>query len=158
MQLIFTLMPFLGDWLLFIFSMYQAGLELQSYEQFLNKYRNYSIKLNKVSPLYWILPPYKIYLEKKRATKILESIVKSQSQFNDIFNFLNKATAWWYVSIAGLLNAIYSTNELLDKLKIGTNPIIFLIIIIILFLFGLGQVKYRLSNQRKNKMYNQIKK
>lgn len=148
MHLLTTCLAFVGDWFLFIYPVYQAGLELQDYRKFLANYREISINVKKISPLWWLIPPYKIWLEKKRGTTILRQAVHDENEFHEAMNFLNKATAWWYVALAGLLNSIQSSYELWELFEIKLNWIFFWLLILLLFFSGIMQVLYRLSDWR----------
>ncbi|EOH86348.1 hypothetical protein [Enterococcus pallens] len=147
MELFVNLCGFLGVWLLFTFPFYQARLELATPTIELNQIVETKMKVEKISPFYWIIPPYKIYKEKQQAIFILKNLQLEKNKLYQIMNFFDKATAWFFVSLAGLLNGIYITHEIFEKYEIH-NPYYFLILIVVMVATGILQVNYRMSKKR----------
>lgn len=156
MRIVINLLALIGDWLLFTFPVYQAGLELEEYEGFIEQYRKHSAKEEAVSPLWWLAPFYKINREKRRAMLILHQTVHTRREFDEAFSFLNKATAWWYVALAGLLGGIHSLYELVEAFEVEVNWWLFVLTVIVLVALCLGHVVYRLSGRRRERMYREL--
>ncbi|WP_282800725.1 hypothetical protein [Lactococcus lactis] len=111
MEKFVEIIEFIAKWLLFAFPLYQAYIELIEQQKFLNKIVRKSKKYPKISPWYWVIPPLKITLEKKRGLTILSEGLISKRDFEDSIIFGRKATAWFYVSIAGLLEGVAAVYE-----------------------------------------------
>lgn len=146
---IMATLAFLGDWLLFIFPMYQGVLEISEQKKAMKRFIKKGKKYPDVSPWYWLFPPYKIFLERRRMVHILEDSIDSEKNFFVMQPFMNKATAWFYVALAGLLNGIAATNELLEKFHLELPWPLFLLLIIMLIASGILQVLYRTSKRRQ---------
>ncbi|WP_294835693.1 hypothetical protein [uncultured Lactobacillus sp.] len=148
---------FLGDWLLFAFPFYQGLMELYDYEWFLKEFNQSSKAQPKISPLYWIIPIVKIYLEKKRAVKILGSIIKKDSDLRIVMSFTDKATAWYFVSLGGWLKMVSSLYEFIGELH--EDSILLLVggTIVLTFL-GIFSGYYRLNPKRQRVLISKIKK
>lgn len=149
----------IGAWLLFAFPLYQAFLELSLQAiEFTNTISN-ELLSKKISPWWWLLPPIKIHKEKQRSIKIIRSIGLSQKTLHELWLFLDKATAWFYVSLAGLLNALSVTYELYLSYKYINNArLIFSLITLLLLFISIGNTAYRLSDSRIQKKIDFLSK
>ncbi|MGM0238290.1 hypothetical protein ID741_000882 [Enterococcus sp. AZ103] len=106
-----------------------------------------------MSPIYWILPPLKIHLEKQRSKQLLNAMKLSDEDTKKVWLFLDKATAWFYVSLAGFFNAIYFTYDLMNSF-FKRNFIPYLIVVIILMSsLSILNVVYRTSSKRMQNKY-----
>ena len=161
MKLFFATLETIGTWLLFIFPLYQAMLELDEQIQRVKiKEITTTKKINKipkVSPYYWFWPPLKIRLEKKRMVRILKLYNTSNEHLELLSKMLDKATAWFYVSLGALFVAISTTYDLLNELRIMPNLLDFWVIIVVIMLMGIGIDRYRMSTYRLKKFTTQIK-
>lgn len=155
MDLFINLCGFFGVWLLFIFPLYQACLELAAQAIEFKQFSDSKIEVKEISPFYWIIPPYKIYKEKHRAILILKKLDLNTNELYKIMNFFDKATAWFYVSLAGLLNSIYVTHELFEKYEMY-NPYYFFIFIIVMTVFGILHVHFRMNKKRIDRKINSL--
>ncbi|WP_159722538.1 hypothetical protein [Enterococcus sp. CSURQ0835] len=147
---------FLGDWLLYTFPLYQGMMEVSEQEAQLEKFAANARQTKSVPDLYWFIPPLKIYLERKRTKKILFESTVDDADLKKLFTILNKATAWLYVSFAGLLNGIASTHELAESFHFHWSLPIFLLVIIGLLILSNSHVLYRVSAQREKKMMKKL--
>ncbi|GAA3629110.1 hypothetical protein GCM10022297_04840 [Lactobacillus hamsteri] len=161
MHLAFSFLEAIGAWLLFIFPLYQAMLELdEQVEKVKNKEKNAIKKIKtipKVAPLYWIWPPLKIKLEKKRMLKILSLYDISNDQLEIFSRLVDKATAWFYVALGALLVAIANTHEVFVELYPSLSLEIFWIIIIVITILGIMLDRYRMSDYRIKKFIYELK-
>ena len=147
---------FLGDWLLFSFPLYQGLMELYDYKWFLTEFNQSSKSQPKISPLYWIAPIVKIYLEKKRAVKILGDIIKNESDLRTAMSFIDKATAWYFVSLGGWLKMVSSLYEFLGELHI--ESLLWLIVgTVILTFLGISSAYYRINPKRQENLISKLK-
>lgn len=146
---ILMILAFIGDWLLFAYPWYQAHLELSESQRFLNSVRKVATETTKVSPWFWLIPFLKIALERRRAQNILKGTVKNWDNFQEMMSFLNKATAWMYVAVGGLLNAWYTTYELLDHMHVEPLMPWWIASVVILMLVSDLMVDYRGSEARQ---------
>jgi hypothetical protein len=115
MQLFLMTCRFLGSWLLVAGPILQAALELQGLDFELSKVRQQmrDAAPAKVSPLWWLLPPIKLVLERRYLREARDRMVQALSyeEFEGLLEFTNKATGWLYVAGGGLLLAISATDE-----------------------------------------------
>lgn len=157
MEIVINLCGFFGVWGLVSFPLYQAVLELSfNVFNFVKKIPN-NFKNTKISPLLWIIPPLKIYKEKQRVKEIFLSMDMSNEEIKKLWLFLDKATAWFYVSLAGLLNAIYFTYDLYSKYFEHLSIYYYLIVIVGMLVLSIVNVKYRVSKRRLEEKYRSTK-
>lgn len=158
MQFFINILGILGVWGLFSFPLYQAFLELSSQAiNFANQARK-TITLKKGSPWYWLFPPIKLHKEKKRALKIIQQMNLSENDAKNMMTYFDKATAWFYVSTAGLFNAIYFSYDLYKDSAFSHHPIVFILFLAFMTVFGILNVVYRMSSKRiKTKSQHLIK-
>ena len=146
----------IGAWLIFIFPLYQGMLELQEQIQHVKKLGISNSKLPKVSIWYWIFPPLKIKLEKQRMFKLLSLRQTSTEELDLFLHFLDKATAWFYVALGGLLTAISVTYNTLEEFKIDLSPLVFWLLIILIIICTFISDNYRINSKRKQRIIQKI--
>lgn len=146
-----SLVTLVGALLLYIFPAVQAVQELRSYADLLKKYRYFEYNEQKTNKFWIIVYPYRIKLEKERARKILKKFIKNKSEFDMLFQFLDRATAWWYVALAGALNSISATYSLIKTLNLQISLLFFLGIVSMILILGYLQIRYRVSAARLKK-------
>lgn len=119
METLILWLGFLGSWLLFAGPIYQAALELQEQDIESDRIRATGAMLEqpaKVSPWWWLIPPVKLILERRRSNKYkriyIDALLPEDAEA--LISFLNKATAWLLVAIGGLCIAIKETYELAE--------------------------------------------
>jgi hypothetical protein len=75
----------------------------------------------KVSPLWWLLPPVKIILERislyQYRNKLLEAL--SREEFEALLDFTNKGTGWLFVAGGGFLLPVNETWEVAERWQLG---------------------------------------
>ncbi|USS86155.1 hypothetical protein M3M38_05530 [Fructilactobacillus cliffordii] len=154
MEIIIGFLGFVGDWLLFIFPMYQGRMELMESNSLFAKYQVKGHKPKPISLLEWIIPPLIFHRLKKTAGRAqIKDLVNNKEDFKSFYSFYNKGLAWYFVAYAGFLNGVCSTYELLnEKMELGTIGIILLIIIsLIIFFAGQYYVSYLTSWKREKR-------
>lgn len=72
-----------------------------------------------------------------------------ENDLRKLLLYFDKATAWFYVSMAGLLNGIYITYEIFGKWGLPRTPGIFLSSILVIVVLCSLTVRYRLASKRK---------
>lgn len=149
MQFIISLCGFVAVWLLFSFPLYQATLELSSQSiMFSQKVKGSLGSVKRISKWYWLLPPLKIHKEKQRSINIIRQLNLDEMQVRVLLNYLDKATAWFYVALAGWLNAVFVTNDLLERWGQPQAGWLLLAIIIVMTFIAIGNVKIRVDAER----------
>jgi hypothetical protein len=110
---------FFGSWLLVAGPVYQAALELQEQAMERDEIEAAGKGVSQpppVSPWWWLVPPVKYVLERRRDRAFRRDFLHALSprQVESLVNFLNKATGWLAVGTGGLLLAIKETGELVE--------------------------------------------
>ncbi|WP_285503614.1 hypothetical protein [Actinokineospora sp. NBRC 105648] len=110
---------FFGAWLLVAGPVYQAALEL--HEQDVERDQLAAAMQDagpvpRVSPWWWLLPPVRYWRQRKvnRAYRKAFMAALSAEQIDVLVTFINKATAWLFVGLGGLLIATKETYELAE--------------------------------------------
>jgi hypothetical protein len=108
---------FIGAWLLFAGPIYQAALELQDQDIETERIQATGKQIDvprHVSAWWWLFPPLKFYLERRRSKEYRKAYVKAllDEDVEALMAFFNKATAWIFVGIGGFLIACKETYEL----------------------------------------------
>ena len=107
---------FVGAWLLVAGPTYQAGLELDAEELEFHRIHRLiqEVAPPPVSPLWWLLPPVKLVLNRiqfnQHRNRLMERL--SSADLAAMWRFSNKATGWLLVAGGGLLLAMNETREL----------------------------------------------
>lgn len=153
MEIVMLFFSFIADWLLFSFPLYQGCLELKEQIRVIDVIRD-TDKYEKVSAWYWFISIKKLYLEKKRALTILKNENIEYNQLKKILMFFDKASAWFWVSLAGLLKFIESTANLVSFFFLKHRVLIVILVSLFMVLAGLFMVSYRLSNKRTTRLVN----
>lgn len=146
-----------GDWLLYTFPFYQGLMELGEYDEIMRNYGRVSKKRQGISPWWWIFPIVKIHKEKQRAVGILAELSKTHRSRKQIMGFINKATAWFYVALAGWLKMIASFYELQEELKQDNNFLIFVCGVVLLTGAGIFNAVVRVTYHHKDKLEIKLK-
>ncbi|WP_125766754.1 hypothetical protein [Lapidilactobacillus wuchangensis] len=153
---LFACFTFVGVWLLFVFPLYQGVLEVLEQQQIISRFTEANAKYPPVSPWYWLIPPLKVIKEKHRGIRILHDSIGSQEEYHQIFQFLNKAVAWCYIALAGMLNGFVATRELLRAFSWSVNPLSMVALNILIIALGMLYVYYRVNHHREQRMINKI--
>lgn len=129
MQVAIKLFQIGADWLLLTFTTVQAIMELRSYKSELNEVENLHDKRLMIDGRWWLLFPYKLYLEKKELKKVLHT---SQSQtdrqkIERSKNFLLRSEAWLYIVLGSIFYLVSTTIDIATSLI--TPPVIVVLIL-----------------------------
>lgn len=154
MEVIVDVVGFIGIWLLFSFPLYQGCMELTAQSIYFSTKVTTILHVTKVSPWYWLFPPLKVYLEKKRVLQAIRLHDIEAKIAHKLILYFDKATAWFYVSLAGLLNGVYFTFDL--GRTYGWLPSWTWFLIGSTILIGILNVSYRLSPKRFEKKAQQL--
>lgn len=156
MDTLMLVLACLGNWLLFSFPLFQGCLEMKEQANTIEILIEENAEYKKISPWYWLLPFRKLSLEKKRALTIMRNASLNQQQMKQMLLFFDRATAWLFVSLAGLLSGIAATNTLLEKLF--PHEPIWVLCIVIMIIIGIStfNVFYRLSKKREQRLITKI--
>lgn len=152
MELVILIGGFLGAWLLVAGSVYQAALELRDQDIAVDHLRAAGEKRHRpkhVSSWWWLLPPVKIILEKKSKDAYRSEYFNNLSKDDSaaLLSFMNKATAWLYVGLGGLLIAAKETYELSEHLHVYNW--IFFITVFVLLLLALSNTAIRVRRSER---------
>ncbi|WP_051385777.1 hypothetical protein [Actinokineospora inagensis] len=111
---------FFGAWLLVAGPVYQAALELN--EQNLEQEEFESARadverLPKVSPWWWLLPPVRYWLGRRRSERQRAMVMAALSpeQRGQLVWFIDTGAAWMFVGTGGLFLAVKETWELAEN-------------------------------------------
>lgn len=138
MELLIALAGFAGGWFLVAGPIFQAAVELREHEAAGKRYLldQPDDASRKVSPWWWLLPPVKIFLEKRRSDRYRQEYF-SQLPADDaalLVSFMNKATGWVYVATGAFLIAVKETFELVEELHLEVW--VFWVAIVVMFLIA----------------------
>lgn len=147
----------LADWLLFTFPLYQGLMELRDYEVLRSRYDEISKNVREVSPWWWLIFPIKIHLERIRARDILQAVSESKKIKADPISFIDKATAWYFVSVAGWLKMVDSAFDVLEELHFSRPLFSLIVSVLVLTFIGIVQIIYRISDRRLKRKKRELK-
>lgn len=153
---VYAALTFMGIWMLYIFPFYQGVMELPEQQRIVDKFKVDLHKYPKVSKWYWLVPPIKISKEKQCGISILKESVNQETESHDLFMFFSKATAWFYIAIAGIFNGIVATKELVNAFLHHDQITIALLVDLLMTVVGGVYVRYRMSAKRRQKMAKQL--
>ncbi|MBW1606172.1 hypothetical protein [Lactobacillus sp. Sy-1] len=157
MKIFIAWLGFFGDWLLFVFPLYQGLLDVTEGSDMLKNAHSSGKKRNRmISSLLWLLPPLKVLIERRRVRQISKYALNQSVDFNKVYRKLNVATAWVYVSLAGVLNGIVATEELLEIYNYGDNWWILLITSLLIVFIGIKIIQYFVSDKRKKHVFDEL--
>lgn len=149
-----ALFAFVGIWMLYFFPLYQGALELSEPNRIIKKFQKEGKDYPKVSPWYWLLPPLKIKKEKERGIRILQDSI-AKKEIDQLFRYFNKAVAWFYIAVAGVLNGVVATNDLFEAF--GQERFwLRLVIDLLLIMGGFFHIRYRFDHRRKERIMTKI--
>lgn len=127
----------IGAWLLFGAPLLQATTELHEevagWEAIKKRFQTSNkISIKKISLWWWLLPPIKIFLERRKIKKIKHAyadIKLSDDTHKVLHRFSLKANGWIGVTLGGWLVAISTTWELVEKVELGIKTWLFLLLL-----------------------------
>lgn len=157
MSLWMSVLSFVANWIVFQSSLYQGALELGNQKRLMNELvQNYQEE-PPIPVWYWVIPPIKLRLERNRLKKIIINHVQEEVKLDDTFIFLDRATTWLYVASASVLSAIVTTYELVIQLSDSFNTWLWIGLVILMIVFGLITISYRLSDKRKKRLTKKLR-
>ena len=128
----------IGAWLLSAAPLLQATTELHEevtgWEAIRTRFHTSTeIPIKQVSLWWWLLPPVKIILERRKISKIKQvyaDVTLSDDTHKSLRRFSLKANGWIGVTLGGWLVAISTTWELVEKVELGTKTWVFLLLLL----------------------------
>jgi hypothetical protein len=139
-----TTMVCIAEWLLFIFPLYQAYLEIDEQRDLLLANIDFDEIHNHA------FADRKIHLRDLNQLKLL--LTDEQKAALKAFNSLrNKAIAWFFVALAGYIKACSSTFEVMEHFSHHVNTWLFILIIVVLTAFTLAFIVSRILTNQKVK-------
>ncbi|USS93098.1 hypothetical protein M8332_05740 [Fructilactobacillus ixorae] len=159
MEVVIGILGFIGDWLLFIFPLYQGQMELMESNSVFAKYQIKGHKPKNASLLEWMIPPLLFRRIKRTAGKAqINDLINNKEDFQNFYSFYNKGLAWYFVSYAGFLNGVCSTYELIiEKLALGRiGIVIFIVVSLLIFFAGHYFVSYLTSGKREKRFIKRM--
>jgi hypothetical protein len=113
-----------GSWLLFLGPICQATMELRAHEIARDRISAVASSVRatgRVSAWWWLLPPVKIVLERRRTMRHQHALVTglSHEDFASLLAFMNKATAWLFIACGALVLAIKDTFQVAQIHHLG---------------------------------------
>ena len=104
---------------MFAGAIYQAALELIDQDVKRDRIKSVASTIKPpaiISPLWWFLPPVKIFLEQRRSRQYQEQYIRAllPEDVEAFISFTNKSTAWLTVATGGLLIAMERTYALCE--------------------------------------------
>ena len=128
----------IGAWLLFAAPLLQATTELHEevtgWEAIRTRFHTSTkIPIKQVSLWWWLLPPVKIILERRKISKIKQvyaDVTLSDDTHKSLRRFSLKANGWIGVTLGGWLVANSTTWELVEKVELGIKTWVFLLLLL----------------------------
>ena len=148
----YAVFVFLGSWTLYIFPMYQGSLEISEQHKVIDQLTNAEKDYPQVPPWLWICPPLKLIKEKKRGIRILREHMTNEQDYHDLLVFSDKATTWLYISVAGLLNGLASTWELIKLVPVPERVLVSILIDVLFIVLGILHILFRRSEYREQRL------
>lgn len=149
---VLIILGFFAEWFLFTFSLQQTVIELDEQRYILDEIELTSEKYRDVSPLYWVFPPLKVWIEKRRAERILHDITVKRGEFDELFDLTNRAIAWAYLAVAEIFISVIATEEVLEIFNIQLSNWKFVGLNLFFVILGILIVVYRTSDFMKNRL------
>ncbi len=137
MVLAMLIVRFLGSWLLFAGAIYQAAIELRDEDIEFDRIKAVTSQVEKpqrISIWWWLLPPLKVYLERRSKHEYRDRYIKAlpKKDIEAIVSFRSKANGWQLVYLGSLLLAIDETYELVKHENWSYISLAALVILMIL--------------------------
>lgn len=146
----------LGNWMIFVFTFYQGLLEMSNQIERVEKAHHHVVP-PKVSAWYWIWPPLKIHLERDRLLRIFKLSDGVKGDLRTMLYFLDRSTAWLYLSVGSLFAAIASNYFTLKVFDIHLTWWEFSLMVLMIIMFVTWFDLYHLKNKRINRKLNKMK-
>ncbi len=152
MEVVMSWLEFIGAWLLFAGPIYQAALELQDEDIEIDRIRLAGAKIKKaaqVSLWWWLLPPAKIYMERKRSHKYWARYIKTlpNNEVEALVSYRSKANAWLFITVGGFCIAISQSYGLAKEND--WNNYILAALIVVMFVLSILNLITRLRRAKR---------
>ncbi|WP_423253187.1 hypothetical protein [Melissococcus plutonius] len=145
-------LSFIGEWLLYTFPFYQGCLEIMEQVSELTKLIGEDTNYKEVSPWFWVVPFLKPYLERRRALEIVRERNMNENDLYSLLMFSDRASAWFFVSLAGFFKGTSLTYELFKEYFPHHNPLWIVPIIWLIITLTIFNAVYRLSGERATRI------
>lgn len=143
MDIFLAICGFIGAWLLVAGPLFQASIELREEDlevERIKEARHNLQDIPKISIWWWILPPVKVYLERKqnqeRRIAFIDALTPEDAKA--LHSYMSKAVAWVYVSAGAFFLAVTETYNLDHELDLPLP--IFWIAIAVMPILCIGNV------------------
>lgn len=157
MEHFIAIVSLMGDWLLYSFPLYQGLMELKDYQELMDDFDKVGRKWKMVSPWWWLIPVIKIQMERRRGYKILREATKTMSERHQAISFIDKATAWYFVSLAGWFKMITSSYETLESYGVKDNIWLLILLVVLMTTGGTFNAYYRIGAKRVREKEEELK-
>lgn len=152
MDTLILIAGFIGAWLLFAGPVYQAVLELHDENIERDRVEAIAKKVRTIPPVsawWWIVPPVKLILERKRSNTYRRAYFDAMTAEDSavMISFINKATAWLFVGAGGLLIAAKETYELGEHFHWPVP--VFLGVVIVMIIISIFNTGIRVRRSRE---------
>jgi hypothetical protein len=142
---------FAGAWLLFGGPVYQAALELQEQDIERDRMAELGEMVEGPPPVsrwWWLLPPVWYALERRRRKRWRNAVLAAMapSELAALVNYVDKATAWLFVGLGGLLIATKETWELVEHYEWPVY--VFWIVVAAMLVIASANANLRLARSR----------
>ncbi|MGX4685355.1 hypothetical protein JNUCC83_00395 [Vagococcus sp. JNUCC 83] len=136
MQIAIKFLQISADWLLLTFTTVQAIMELRTYKNELKEVENLQDKRLMIKGDWWLLFPYKLYLENRELKKVLQSSHSPNDikQIKRSKSFLLRSEAWLFIVLGSIFYLISTTLDITTSLI--HPPIIVISILVFLLIFS----------------------
>ena len=143
---------FFGAWLVVAGSVFQAGLELHEESVARDAMERASQTVDRsapVSPWWWLVPPVKYFLEKRRSAAFRNDVLSALSvdEVSALVRYIDKAAGWLLVGAGGTLIAAKESWELVEHYEWPTY--LFWVLVIVAAWLCLANAGYRQYRSRK---------
>jgi hypothetical protein len=136
---------FIGGWLLFAGSMFQAWVELAREGRHLDRASlfNDMPPVEPASSWWWLFPPAKLLIDRHRRDAAREKLLHAlpPEALETIVSFKNAAAAWQFVAVGGICLALKETYDLGQMLD--WNPLLYVLVVALMLFLSIGHVLLR---------------
>lgn len=157
MDVVIGILDFVASWLVCSFSLYQGAYHVWSSD---SRLKILAAQASKQVPptCRWtrLLPPLWAHLEKKRLRKIARMIVVDKDTENHLLDFMNRATGWFYIALAGWIRMVTSLWTLLTDVDTHTTVLLFLTLIPAATFLAYLNVRLRLNSKQSERMRRKL--
>lgn len=116
MRDVMSVFTFCAHWLIFAFSLYQGALHISTSHSRLRELASTAVK-HFPGPPRWMIVCMPLWFAKKRQQilQIVHEVEAGETSRQELLSFLDKATAWFYIALAGWINMIVALYDLFER-------------------------------------------